>query len=893
MNKKNLIKTLLIYFGIVLFFIILSYLFVPDVLRGKVVNQHDIIGWKGMAQEAMTFNRNNPDDPTAWTNSMFGGMPTTTTIDDFKGDWTDPLYDFLLLGKRPATYFFIALLGGFLLMLSLGINTILSVGGAIAVAFCSYNMQIIQVGHNTKMQAIAFFPWVLAALIFTYRQAVSGHNGGNFKKWLPMTLLGASLFGLALSFQIKANHPQITYYLAIVIFIYAIVLFISLCRNKARRALLKNYFAASALLLVIGLTGIATNTNKLLPTLKYSEYTMRGGSELVSEDETNADGLDLDYATAWSYGWEELPNLMIANYNGGASAGELPLDSETGKLLRSAGQPDLARTMKYLPLYWGPQPFTAGPMYIGAVSVFLFALGLFIYRGKEKWWLLAATLTAVFLALGSHFMWFTELWFKYAPMYNKFRTVSMALTVLQVTVPLLGFLALDRIMKEHYPQRTFMKAGLAAYALTAGFCLLVWLVPGIAGTFRNASDASQPEVLSNALAADRARLMQDDAIMAFLLITAVFCAIYWMYTSKEPFIVKARTVISSVIIVLIVTVDMFSHGKRYLNSEHFVYEQKFNKDFTLREADKLILQDTDPDYRVLDLSAGFASGNAGQGISNVLNSSELSYYHKNIGGYSPAKLQRYQDLIEHYLQNEMLEIYRIFQKAKTMEDVDKGLANLPVLNMLNDKYIIIDGNEAPLLNRNALGHCWFVNDAIAATTPNEEIDSISEFYEKEGSSEQTKDIGSTAIIGKDFSWAIEKIRHSGNSAGDMVELSHYAPNYLRYSSSTSSERAVVFSEIYYPDGWKAWYEPKDGETGEVRDGKYTPSDNAVALDLFRANWILRGAVIPSGEGEIVMRFEPDSYRTGADVSTATSVILLLIILASGCYAGYNSGLRKE
>ena len=372
MNKETL-KKIGIYAGILLLFIAMAYSFTPQVLDGKIVNQSDIASWKGMANEAMTYNEANPEDPTAWTNSMFGGMPTTATIDSFEGDWTDAIYDFLLTGRRPASYLLIALIGGFLLMLSLGTSKTIAVAGAIAMAFCSYNMQIIQVGHNTKMQAIAYFPWVLAGVIFTYKAALrsfagaqddKGRTQDDKTKWLPKTVLGATLFAFALSMQIKANHIQITYYLAIVMFAYAIGLLIFLCMK--RKDLIKRFFAASALLLVIGCIGIATNANKLIPTYEYTPYTMRGGSELSADSDSHNDkGLDLDYATAWSYGINEMPNLLIPNFNGGSSSGELSMDSETAKLLKRAGQPNLKQTMKHMPLYWGPQPFTAGPMYMG------------------------------------------------------------------------------------------------------------------------------------------------------------------------------------------------------------------------------------------------------------------------------------------------------------------------------------------------------------------------------------------------------------------------------------------------------------------------------------------------------------------------------------------------
>ncbi len=531
--NKEVFKKIGVYAGIFLLFAVIAYSYTPQVLEGKIVNQSDIASWKGMANEAMTHNRANPDDPTAWTNSMFGGMPTTATIDSFEGDWTDAVYDFLLTGRRPASYMLIALIGGFLLMLSVGTGKTIAVAGAIAIAFCSYNMQIIQVGHNTKMQAIAYFPWVLAGVIFTYKAAIGRFKeNSSWKQWLPKTILGATLFSFALSMQIKANHPQITYYLAIVIFAYAIGLLIYLFIK--RKELIKRFFAASAFLLFIGIIGIATNANKLIPTYEYTPYTMRGGSELKADSESHNDkGLDLDYATAWSYGINEMPNLLIPNFNGGASSGELSMDSETARLLKSVGQPNLRQTMKHMPLYWGPQPFTAGPMYMGAITIFLFVLGLILCKGREKWWLVAATVTAVFLAWGNHFMWFTKLWFNYAPMYNKFRTVSMALTVLQVTLPMLGFYVLDRILKERYEQKKIMKAGYIAYAVTAGFCLLCILFPGIAGSFTGAVDSGQADILVDALRVDRQNLMAKDAVRSVVLISIMLILIIWSFRTPK------------------------------------------------------------------------------------------------------------------------------------------------------------------------------------------------------------------------------------------------------------------------------------------------------------------------------------------------------------------------
>lgn len=866
---RKITNKILIFVGAVVLFLILAYGFVPEVLSGKIVNQSDFSGWRGMAQETMQHNARHPDDPTYWTNSMFGGMPNVTMYDDFKGDWTRPIYDVLMSGARPANFLFVSLLGSFLLMLAMGVNWLLAIGGAIAITFCSYNLQIIQVGHNTKMQAIAFMPWVLAALIFTYKSALERFGksaaSGSWKSWLPASLLGSVMFALALSMQIKANHPQITYYLAIIIFIYALVLLVHVCLSQKK--MIGRFFIVSAMLLVIGGIGIATNLNKLIPTYRYTQYTMRGGSELtpVTEHE-NDKGLDLDYATAWSYGIEETPNLLIPNFNGGSSSGGMTIkDSETEQLLRQAGQPNLKEVMKALPLYWGPQPFTAGPMYIGAISVFLFILGLCLYDRKEKWWLLAATVLAIFLAWGSHMMWFTRLWFEHVPMYNKFRTVSMALTVLQVTVPMLAFLVLDRISRGRYGRRKVSGALLAAYIITGGFCLVFWIFPGIAGTFTGASDAGQPDVLVQALADDRKAMLAKDAMHSFLLITFACMLIWWLVNklpenpasetqaaSGKPWL--RRAALMNLGIVILIAADLLPIGKRYLDNDDFVSNRDFAGQFAQRNVDKVILQDPALDYRVLDISV------------NTFNDAHPSFHHKCIGGYSPAKLQRYQDLIEKYLTSEINSVIRTVNSSATIQEVEDSLPSLPVVSALNGKYIILGADYPPVVNRNAMGNCWFVNSAVPAATPDDEIALLGK-----------TDLRSTAVIGTDFAWARERLDSLSRLAvydtapADSIWMTSYAPNELRYSYRTASEKAVVFSEIYYPEGWHA----------EV-DG--TP------VELFRTDWILRGAFIPAGEHEIVMRFDPPSYTAGERLSRASSITLILLLLLS-C-AGM-AGLKKH
>ena len=921
MNQK-LLKNIGIYAGILLLFIGLAYGFTPEVLDGKIVEQSDIVAWKGMANEAVTHNEAHPEDPTAWSNSMFGGMPTTATIDSFEGDWTDDIYDLFLTGRRPASYLLLALIGGFLLMLSLGTSKLIAVGGAIAMAFCSYNFQIITAGHNTKMQAIAYFPWVLAGLIFTYKtvlrsfayaqddrgrtqddrgraqdDATTSLQGakrfGNLAKWLPKTFLGATLFAFALSMQIKANHPQITYSLAMVIFVFATGLFIYLCTLKERKHLLKRFFVASALLLGTGLIGIGTNANKLMPTLEYSKSSMRGGSELSSE---NKDGLSLKYATeGWSYGLEEMPNLMIPDYNGGASKTPITesAKSDYANTLRDAytemymdmlveqyGAPTTSsERMEYeaiarkyasreeitvegveLPTYWGPQQYTAGPMYMGAITIFLFTLGLILCKGREKWWLLAAIIVSVFLAWGEHFMWFTKLWFEYAPMYNKFRTVSMALIVLQVAMPMLGFVVLDRIMKQQYEKRKLFIAGGVASALTAGFCLICILNPNIAGTHVTDLGASQ---LSQWLADYRKDMLVSDATRSLVLILIAAALIALPYLRKEFNSDMARKILAGCVIA-VVLFDLWGVGKRYLNSENFITEEKLTeKYFSANAVDKVILQDPDPNFRVLDIDR--------------LTSSLPSYHHKCIGGYSAVKMQRYEDMLDSLI---IPEIYgnfnNILSTATTYEDVENRLYELDAISMLNGKYIVWNGIY--VVNPYAYGNCWFVDSYVAAKNPDEELDMLKSTYKRE-----------TAVIGEDFAWAREKVRPG--SLLDDIHLTHYAPNELRYDFSTSSERAAIFSEIYYPAGWKAWIEPA-GYYGKVVDGRYQPTAKAKEVDIFRANWILRGVVLPEGEGTLIMRFEPESYKTGENISRVSSILLILLLLGSAGSVVYFSRRKR-
>lgn len=792
-------KKIVTYILIVVSFIALSYAFVPDVLSGKVLNQSDISGHIGMSRETSLHNGEHPDEPARWTGSMFSGMPTISILYKTKGDWTKPVFDLLQTGKRPATYLFISLLGAFLLMLAFGINPLIAAGGAVAVTFCSFNFQIIQVGHNTKMLALAFLPWVLAAVVYTYRRALKG------EKWLLKAVVGACLFALALSFQIKANHPQISWYLAVMILFYAVSELVYNLVSAERRKRIGRFFTASALLLVLGCAGIATNANKMLPLWEYSKYSIRGGSAEKADK-----GVGLDYATAWSYSWEELPNLVIPDYNGGASAGAVnPKNSETYKLLKRAGQPNLNEVCKNLPLYWGPQPFTAGPMYLGAVCFFLFLLGLFLCKGRDKWWIVGVSLLAILLALGSNLMGFTRFFYEYVPMYSKWRTVSMALVILQFTVPVLGFVALDKLVRDggSVEKRKVLLAG----GIAAGLCLLLALVQGLTGSFSGAVDGGQPDVLVDALASDRRALLWKDTLRSVLLIVvAAGCLFAGLSVPKsaqetfktQPDTARARRVTFALVLSLLVLFDGFSAGKRYLNSDDFVSPRTFNSQFNQRPVDKMILEDKDPSYRVLDLTV------------NVFNDSHPSYWHKNIGGYSPAKLRIYQDYIEKHLTSEINSVYKVLQNVSTVAEAQESLPELPCLSALNCRYIIVGGENSPLVNPRTKGNAWFTEPA----------------------------------------------------EGDYIILDSYSPDELTYSYNSLNGGRAVFSEVYYPAGWKALLE----------DG--------TQLEISLSDEVLRSVQLPAGEHKLTMRFEPQSYVTGERISRASSILLLLLVLSCGAAA---------
>lgn len=791
-----------------LLFSVLSYIYCFPLIEGKRVDQSDITSHIGAARESNEY-RKTANEEALWTNSMFGGMPTTVISMRHKGNHLEYIYDRLFLGTRPASYYILAFVGFYLLMLSIGISPRVSLIGALAFGLCSYNFQIIQAGHNGKMIAIAFMPWVLASIIYSFKK----------NPWI-----GATLSGITLTFEIIANHPQITYYLGIIVIFYlAAELY-----NAVKQKTLGKYFKTLSLLFIGFILALGANINHLWSTWEYGKYSIRGGSELQSK---NTKGLETDYALAWSYGVEETPNLLIPNFNGGASNGALNRNSHTFRTLKNAGLSDseAGNIVKNMPAYWGPQPFTSGPMYLGAVSIFLFILSLFLIKGPWKWWIVGVSVLAILLAWGKHFMPVSRFFYEYVPLYNKFRAPSMTLVILQLTIPLMGFYALDKIYKKKYAKNTSLKALKVAAGITAGLCILFALLPDIAGDFTNTADIRLPDWMRTTLPADRKSLLRADAWRSAGFIIASALLILSIIKDKIP--QKYGLPILGLLIVL----DMWTIDKRYLNDSHFQTQKEIMTAFQPRPADKEILKDISPNYRVLDLSV------------NTFNNSTTSYFHKTIGGYSAAKLQRYQDLIDYCIIPETEEIIKNIKKNISDYDRDSVFLKTGIINMLNTKYVITNPNMSPIRNPYAHGNAWFVKEIGFTSSPQEEIAGLMHINPK-----------NTALVDRKYEKFLSGIAYDTISD---IKLISYSPNKIEYKAHTSGTRLAVFSEIFYPKGWKAYV-----------NGKETP--------IICANYILRSIVLPEGEHSVKFEFRPESYFKGAKISGISSFILIIVLIGN-------------
>jgi len=811
MDKLLRFKKLIPHLIALVIFIILSYSYFSPLLEGQEIQQSDITHFKGMSKEVREY-RDSTGQEALWTNRLFSGMPAYFVGTKFKNNHTTLLERFLTFPEKPASFLFLYLIGFYIALLLFRVNPWLSIVGAIAFAFSSYFFIIIAAGHNTKALAIGYMAPIIASIIHTYRG----------KAWT-----GLILTGIFLSLQIEAKHPQITYYTLITIVLFGLFELYNYWKSRQPARFLK----LTLLLFIPVMLAVGSNMANLWTTYEYSDYSMRGQSELERNQANQTKGLDKDYATRWSYGIDETLTLIIPNYAGGSSNGSLSENSETFKTLINNNIPRrrAEQLIKNLPLYHGDQPFTSGPVYVGALVMFLFVFSLFILRGPIKWWVLAATILSVVLAWGNNFMVVTDFFLDYVPLYNKFRTVSMTLVIAEFTIPLLAILGLKKLFSGDIDKARFLKALKYSLYILGGLCLLLIMAPGIFQGFGGPSDAQLPGWLAETLREDRKSMLRQDAFrsLIFILLGAgVLAGFYYK---------KLKQIYAIALLGVLILIDMWNVNKRYLNEDNFASKQQVQNPYQKSQADQMILQDPSSYFRVLNLSV------------NTFNDASTSFFHNSIGGYHGAKLQRYQEMIEYHIQPEMQQIMSTLQKKNAGQDIDSVLKQLEVLNMLNTKYIIYNKQAAPIQNPYKSGNAWFVDDYRLVPDAEAEINALDDFNPSR-----------TAIIDKDFGGHVKGKNFRKDTSG-RITLTRYGPRHLKYDHQSASQQLVVFSDVYYPKGWHLYI---DGEPAE----------------MFRANYILRAAVIPAGQHTIDMKFEPRSYYTGNTISNYSSMILMILLL---------------
>ncbi len=800
---------LLHYFTPFVVFVIISILYFAPELFNKELQQNDITHYIGMSKEAKNFN-NTHDEQTMWTNSMFSGMPTYQISATNESNLFVKVDRATRLIKKPAYFLFIAFISFYILLLSFKIDWKLSTVGALAYGLSTYFLIIIAAGHNSKMSALGYLPGVISGIILVFNQR--------------KLMLGSIIFSIFLTFELLSNHLQITYYGLIVILIYGIIKLIEFIKQKEYILLLKSI----GVLIIGAILAIGTNAAILLTTIEYTAESTRGPSELNIDKNNQTSGLDKDYATSWSYGKLETFNLFIPNFTGGASGAELSKKSASyNKLLEVGATKQQANdAIKQMPTYWGPQPFTSGPVYIGALVIFLFVMGIFLVKGTLRTWLLTATALSIMLAWGKNFIFFSDLFFDYFPGYNKFRTVSMILVIAEFTIPLLGILALKNIIENKVTKEQTIKALKYSVGILTGLIVIFLINPGIL-SFTSETDAQLPEYLKESIITDRASIFKSDAFRSLIFIL-IGATTIWLFIKNK---IKATHLY--IIIGLAIVIDLWAVNKRYLNDNNFVNKKNIEVPFTASKADEFILQDKTLDYRVLNLAV------------STFNDASTSYFHKSIGGYHGAKMRRYQELIDFYITKEMQNIINTLQNNPTQQSVEQALQKNVVLNMLNTKYIIYNLEAPPISNNFAYGNAWFVENTEIANDANEEIKKMNNFNPT-----------TTAIVDKRFSKELFKFTKDTTA---KINLTSYKPNHLTYTTTSKSNQLAIFSEIYYDKGWNAYI-----------DGKPTTH--------FRANYILRAMKIPSGKHTIEFKFEPKSWQIGSIISLTSSIILIISLI---------------
>ena len=805
--KPNSFKSALPHIIAVLLFTVISFAYFFPVLEGKKINAHDTKVYEGSSKEISDYREKHGGEPL-WTNSMFGGMPAYTISMKYPGNLFKHLDNFLKAYKTPVAALFLSMLGFYIMLLLFGVNPWLAIAGAIAYGFSSYLFVCLSAGHNTKAYAMAYMAPVIGSVVYSFRRNL---------------LTGASLFALFLSLQIMANHVQITYYTGIIVLVFGIFELVHAVKSR----MIPSFLKSLGVLVVAALIAFSVNFASLYSTWEYSKESTRGKSELTTAAGTSEKGLDPEYITQWSYGIDESMTFLIPNFRGGATA---PFDSnsETVKALRKN---NMGQAQGQLYRYWGKQPSTSGPVYFGAVVLFLFVLGLMVTKGREKWWILTAALLSLFLSWGKNLMPLTTLFIDFFPGYNKFRAVSMTLVMAGVLVPLLGVLALREISEGGVNREKAARSVHIAAMITGGLAFIFFLIPGLAGSFLRPDEMALPDSVAwikDAMAADRKMMIRTDALRSSLFIAGA-AAIIWFYLKN-----KLKPAYALLGMTALFLIDQVPVDARFLGKSSFETKRASANSFAPSEADKIIMGDED-EFRVLNLTV------------SVFNDASTSYHHHSIGGYSGAKMKRYQELIETSLSDDINSLITNLRTATTMEEAEGALGSLGILNMLNTRYIILDPGSAPLVNRHAAGNAWLVNRVTLAENADAELLAVKTINPKE-----------EAVVDRRFAELIG-VDETAGTPGDTIFLTSYEPNLLTYKAELSSERVAIFSEIYYKYGWKASVDDK-------------PADH------FRANYVLRGMTLPAGSHTVTFMFDPESYRIGNRVSLAGSVVLLAFLL---------------
>lgn len=815
----------------ILAFVLLSFAyFFPADIENRILFQHDTAAGAGAGQEVKEYYEQT-GERSRWTNSLFGGMPMyqiAPSYDSTKSlQWVQKAYQLFLPDYVCLT--FMLMLGFYILLRVFGIPVWLAGLGGIMWAFSSYFFILISAGHIWKFITLAYVPPTIAGIVLAYRGKL---------------LWGGILTALFVALQITSNHVQMSYY-----FFFVILFFVGAYFEKAwRTKTLPQFFKASAVLIVAALVGIAANVSNLYHTYAYSKETMRGKSELVQTGDAakqTSSGLDRDYITQWSYGIDETLTLLVPNFKGGASAALS--QSETAM---SKANPMYSSLYGSLTQYFGTQPMTSGPVYVGAFVLFLFVLGCFIVKGPLKWALIGATFFSIVLSWGKNFMPLTDFFIDYVPLYNKFRAVSAILVIAEFTIPLLAIFALKRLLEEPEILKQEKKPLGISLLLTAGIALLLAVAPGSIGS--GYVPAQEAQMLQNAvnqqmipanelsgilanLGEMRAELVSSDALRSFIII-GIGCSLLWLYASG-----KLRSSLTIAGITILCLADMWGVNKRYLNDAQFVPHSIRTETFTKTNTDELILQDTSLDYRVLNFA------------TSTFDDNNTSYWHKSVGGYHPAKLRRYQEMIEHHISPEMQAAYKAIATAGgEMDSVDAN--KFRVLNMLNTKYFIFPAGQqrqtVPILNPHAYGNAWFVNKVQYVNNANEEIDALDSIIPTE-----------TAVVDARFKDVLKGATESYKDSLSSIRLTSYAPNRLTYETNNAQDGIAVFSEIYYPDGWHVTI---DGQPAE----------------LARADYILRTMYVPAGQHTIEMRFDPTSLHVTEGIAYGALALLVIGIIVA-------------